>query len=131
MITCRSRAIRESWWRACVRCCAASTSSLRYRRKRSRALARSVAEPGDAHQRMEKQAVRSYRFGIQSARPAAAFARPRSDERRTIRKGLGRPREAYDRSVDVHISNIRQKLAGTAGDTINIETVRSIGYRIR
>ncbi len=46
-------------------------------------------------------------------------------------KGLGRPREAYDRSVDVHISNIRQKLAGLAGDTINIETVRSIGYRIR
>ena len=46
-------------------------------------------------------------------------------------KGLGLPREAYDRSVDVHISNIRQKLAGLAGDTINIETVRSIGYRIR
>ncbi|MBP2167788.1 two-component system OmpR family response regulator [Erwinia toletana] len=46
-------------------------------------------------------------------------------------KGLGRPREAYDRSVDVHISNIRQKLAQLTGDTINIETVRSIGYRIR
>ncbi|CCP07981.1 response regulator transcription factor [Erwinia amylovora] len=46
-------------------------------------------------------------------------------------KGLGRPREAYDRSVDVHISNIRQKLAGLTNDTIAIETVRSIGYRIR
>ncbi|MBK4727916.1 response regulator transcription factor [Pantoea agglomerans] len=46
-------------------------------------------------------------------------------------KGLGRPREAYDRSVDVHISNIRQKLAALTQDTINIETVRSIGYRIR
>lgn len=46
-------------------------------------------------------------------------------------KGLGRPREAYDRSVDVHISNIRQKLAALTNDTINIETVRSIGYRIR
>nr|WP_024965304.1 response regulator transcription factor [Pantoea sp. IMH] len=46
-------------------------------------------------------------------------------------KGLGRPREAYDRSVDVHISNIRQKLAALTGDTITIETVRSIGYRIR
>ena len=45
--------------------------------------------------------------------------------------GLGRPREAYDRSVDVHISNIRQKLAALTQDTINIETVRSIGYRIR
>ncbi|MDN0117292.1 response regulator transcription factor [Yersinia intermedia] len=46
-------------------------------------------------------------------------------------KGLGRPREAYDRSVDVHISNIRQKLAALAGNKLNIETVRSIGYRIR
>lgn len=46
-------------------------------------------------------------------------------------KGLGRPREAYDRSVDVHISNIRQKLAALTHDAINIETVRSIGYRIR
>ncbi|CNF30523.1 putative two-component system response regulator [Yersinia enterocolitica] len=46
-------------------------------------------------------------------------------------KGLGRPREAYDRSVDVHISNIRQKLAALPGSTLNIETVRSIGYRIK
>ncbi|MBP2198613.1 MULTISPECIES: response regulator transcription factor [Pantoea] len=46
-------------------------------------------------------------------------------------KGLGRPREAYDRSVDVHISNIRQKLAALTADNVNIETVRSIGYRIR
>ncbi|WP_159566729.1 response regulator transcription factor [Budvicia diplopodorum] len=46
-------------------------------------------------------------------------------------QGLGRPREAYDRSVDVHISNIRQKLSQIAGDTLSIETVRSIGYRIR
>ncbi len=47
-------------------------------------------------------------------------------------KGLGRPREAYDRSIDVHISNIRQKLASLeGGDILTIETVRSIGYRIR
>ncbi|XBS68714.1 response regulator transcription factor [Acerihabitans sp. KWT182] len=46
-------------------------------------------------------------------------------------KGLGRRREAYDRSVDVHISNIRQKLAMLADSSLSIETVRSIGYRIR
>lgn len=46
-------------------------------------------------------------------------------------KGLGRPREAYDRSVDVHISNIRQKLSALTNDIVTIETVRSIGYRIR
>ncbi|WP_410014112.1 response regulator transcription factor [Sodalis sp. C49] len=46
-------------------------------------------------------------------------------------KGLGRRREAYDRSVDVHISNIRQKLSVLPGSNLSIETVRSIGYRIR
>ncbi|MEA9389042.1 response regulator transcription factor [Acerihabitans sp. TG2] len=46
-------------------------------------------------------------------------------------KGLGRHREPYDRSVDVHISNIRQKIAVLAGSNLSIETVRSIGYRIR
>ncbi len=46
-------------------------------------------------------------------------------------KCLGRRREAYDRSVDVHISNIRQKLAALDGCTLAIETVRSVGYRIR
>lgn len=46
-------------------------------------------------------------------------------------KGLGRPREAYDRSVDVHISNIRQKLGTLTENVLGIETVRSIGYRIR
>ncbi|KGD72430.1 CpxR [Tatumella morbirosei] len=46
-------------------------------------------------------------------------------------KALGRQREAYDRSVDVHVSNIRQKLSKLTNDQLNIETVRSIGYRIR
>lgn len=44
--------------------------------------------------------------------------------------GLGRPREPYDRSVDVHICNIRQKLQAMAGEAVGIETVRSIGYRL-
>ena len=30
-------------------------------------------------------------------------------------QGVGRPREAYDRSVDVHICNLRQKLQQKAG----------------
>lgn len=44
--------------------------------------------------------------------------------------GLGRPRELYDRSVDVHICNIRQKLQALAGEAIGIETGCSIGYRL-
>lgn len=44
---------------------------------------------------------------------------------------LGRPREAYDRSIDVHVSNLRQKLHAATGDERWIETVRGVGYRIR
>lgn len=45
--------------------------------------------------------------------------------------GLGRTRELYDRSVDVHISNIRQKLHQLTKDAVTIETIRAVGYRIR
>ena len=45
--------------------------------------------------------------------------------------GLGRARELYDRSVDVHISNIRQKLHQVAQNLVTIETIRAVGYRIR
>ncbi|MCW0507537.1 helix-turn-helix domain-containing protein [Aeromonas piscicola] len=43
---------------------------------------------------------------------------------------LGRQREPYDRSVDVHICNIRQKLQALAGEAIGIETGCNIGYRL-
>ncbi|MCW0181836.1 MAG: response regulator transcription factor [Zavarzinia sp.] len=45
-------------------------------------------------------------------------------------KALGRKRQPYDRSVDVHMSNLRQKLAAAAGDALHIDTVRGIGYRL-
>lgn len=43
----------------------------------------------------------------------------------------GRKREQYDRSVDVHISNLRKKLQLMTNMTIVIETVRAIGYRLK
>jgi two-component system OmpR family response regulator len=46
-------------------------------------------------------------------------------------KVLGRPRESYDRSIDVHVSNLRRKLAPYCGSRIEIETIRSVGYRIK
>ncbi|MFH1805949.1 MAG: response regulator transcription factor [Pseudomonadota bacterium] len=46
-------------------------------------------------------------------------------------KVLGRPREVYDRSIDVHMSNLRQKLHQVSGDAGLIETVRGFGYRLR
>jgi DNA-binding response OmpR family regulator len=50
-------------------------------------------------------------------------------------RALGRAREAYDRSVDVHMSNLRQKLSqaageGMQGEGVQIATVRGIGYRL-
>jgi DNA-binding response OmpR family regulator len=46
-------------------------------------------------------------------------------------KALGRPREMYDRSVDVHMSNLRHKLGGAGLDVFSIETVRGVGYMMR
>jgi two-component system, OmpR family, response regulator len=46
-------------------------------------------------------------------------------------KVLGRPREPYDRSVDVHMSNLRKKLAMASQSALEIETVRGVGYRLR
>lgn len=45
-------------------------------------------------------------------------------------RALGRAHTAYDRSVDVHVSRLRQKLEAVSGVDVVIETVRGIGYRI-
>lgn len=42
---------------------------------------------------------------------------------------LARPLGAYDRSIDVHVSNLRQKI-GRCGARLRIEAVRTVGYRI-
>lgn len=47
------------------------------------------------------------------------------------REALGRRHEQYDRSLDVHISNIRQKLVAAGAEGIEIETVRGFGYRLK
>lgn len=44
---------------------------------------------------------------------------------------LGRPRESYDRSIDVHVSNLRRKLAVCSNERIEIETIRGVGYRLK
>jgi DNA-binding response OmpR family regulator len=38
--------------------------------------------------------------------------------------------EAFDRSIDVHISSIRRKLGDDAKSPRRIQTVRSVGYRL-
>ena len=44
---------------------------------------------------------------------------------------LGRKREPYDRSIDVHVSNLRKKLLTASSKAIEIETVRAVGYRLK
>jgi two-component system OmpR family response regulator len=44
---------------------------------------------------------------------------------------LGRKHEQYDRSVDVHVGNLRRKLAAATQNQCEVETIRGIGYRLR
>lgn len=50
------------------------------------------------------------------------------DKETLSREALGRPLSAYDRSIDVHISKIRKKLAAVGGDRL-IVSVRGQGYQ--
>jgi two-component system OmpR family response regulator len=45
-------------------------------------------------------------------------------------QGLGRPLVRFDRSIDVHVSNIRQKLGPLADGRSCIETVYRLGYQL-
>jgi two-component system response regulator CpxR len=44
---------------------------------------------------------------------------------------LGREPVAYDRSIDMHVSNLRRKLGPTKDGSERIETIRGIGYQYR
>ena len=41
---------------------------------------------------------------------------------------LGRSSSPFDRSIDMHISNLRKKLGRQFGSTERIKTVRGVGY---
>jgi len=45
------------------------------------------------------------------------------------REVLGRDLSPYDRSVDVHVSNLRRKLGRAEDDTERIRTIRGVGYQ--
>ncbi len=44
------------------------------------------------------------------------------------RQVLGRPLNAYDRSIDVHVSRLRRKLGAPGEESERIKTVRGVGY---
>ena len=50
------------------------------------------------------------------------------DKESLSQQALGRALSAYDRSIDVHVSKIRKKLAARGGDKL-IVSVRGIGYQ--
>jgi len=43
-------------------------------------------------------------------------------------QALGRELNAYDRSIDVHVSSLRRKLGAIGEESDRIKTVRGIGY---
>lgn len=45
-------------------------------------------------------------------------------------KALGRPLVKYDRSIDVHLSSIRQKIADASGGLNLIQTIYRVGYQL-
>ena len=45
-----------------------------------------------------------------------------------MRKVLGRALTPYDRSLDMHVSNLRKKLGHRVGDAERIKTLRGTGY---
>lgn len=47
------------------------------------------------------------------------------------REALGRELTRYDRSLDMHISNLRRKLGSLPGGGERIETIRGVGYLYR
>ncbi len=62
---------------------------------------------------------------------ACPLQRRRKSRLRNAASVLGRAWEPYDRSVDVHVSNLRKKLASVSDGRLEIETIRGIGYRVR
>jgi two-component system response regulator CpxR len=44
---------------------------------------------------------------------------------------LGREPVAHDRSVDMHVSNLRKKVGPSADGESRIDTIRGIGYQYR
>lgn len=45
-------------------------------------------------------------------------------------QGLGRPLARFDRSIDVHVSSLRQKVGRLADGRSCIQTVRGLGYQL-
>jgi two-component system response regulator CpxR len=52
------------------------------------------------------------------------------DKAQLTRDALGRELERFDRSIDVHISRLRRKLADASAAAPRIESIRGLGYQL-
>ena len=52
------------------------------------------------------------------------------DKETLSQQALGRTLSAYDRSIDVHVSKVRKKLAALGGEDLII-SVRGVGYQFK
>ncbi len=71
-------------------------------------------------------AVTGVEFAVLEALAGAAGRVLSRDE--LSRQALGRRASSYDRSLDVHLSNLRRKLGPLPGKRERIKTVRGVGY---
>lgn len=76
--------------------------------------------------RQEKLALTSAEFNVLHA--LVATAGQVVNKETLSQNALGRPLSAYDRSIDVHVSKIRKKLAASGGHEL-IMSVRGVGYQ--
>ena len=54
---------------------------------------------------------------------------PIYDKEEISLKILGKPLQAFDRSIDMHVSNLRKKISAVAVDE-KIKTIRGVGYML-
>ena len=90
---------------------------------------RSCVDPGRAAGHARRARHRAHRLRVRAARRA----RPRAPGRVLSREQLmelagGSAEEAFDRSIDVHVSRLRQKLGDDPKRPRLIKTVRGAGY---
>ena len=48
----------------------------------------------------------------------------------TEESAMGIDYEGYERTIDAHIKNLRQKLSSCRSSRCHVETVRSVGYKL-
>jgi DNA-binding response OmpR family regulator len=84
--------------------------------------ARQVRKAGH---RLELTATEWRILDLLAARPGRIFTRAE-----IVDRALGEDYDGYDRTVDVHIRNLRKKIETDPGSPELVETVRGLGYRL-